>query len=196
MKKHLPLILVVTIFMSIIAFMVIKSINKGIVKGYDNLDLLTEASDEVLKICIKGEIINPGIYEIEKGSILDDLIKKAGGLTSNAGEDINLVYELNKNLTIYIRSKGEAGGMDILNDTDVLIQTEDEIILFEEKVNINTASVETLCLLPGIGEKTAMNILRYREINGGFVVIEDIMKVAGIKTAKFEKIKDYITISN
>lgn len=196
MRKHLPLILIVSIFLSIIVFMVIKSINKGVVKGYDDHEFLTEVSNELIKICIKGEVTNPGIYEIEKGSILDELIKKAGGLTLNAGEDINLVYELNKNLTIYVRSKDEAGGMDILNDTGVLIQTEDEIILFEEKVNINTASVETLCILPGIGEKTAINILRYRETNGGFLVIEDIMKVAGIKTAKFEKIKDYITVSN
>lgn len=196
MKKHFPLILIITLFLSLIIFMVVRSINKGVVKGYDDNIVITEELDEMIKVYIKGEVLNPGIYEIKKGTILDDLINKAGGLTENAGEDINLVYELTKNMTLYIRSNQEAGGMDILNDTDVLIQTEDEKILFENKVNINTASLETLCLLPGIGEKTAIEILHYREKINSFIVIEDIMKVTGIKTAKFNKIKDYITIGN
>ncbi len=68
--------------------------------------------------------------------------------------------------------------------------------MFENKVNINTASEEVLCMLPGIGEKTAQAIISYRMENGDFINIEDIMNVPGIKTAKFEKIKDYITISN
>ena len=61
-------------------------------------------------------------------------------------------------------------------------------------VNINTADVAALCTLPGIGESRARDIISYREANGGFGACEDIMKVSGIKTAAYEKIKDKITV--
>lgn len=59
-------------------------------------------------------------------------------------------------------------------------------------ININTADVTTLCLLDDIGEKTAMNIIAYREENGDFESVEDIMLVKGIGEKTFEKIKNYI----
>ncbi len=61
-------------------------------------------------------------------------------------------------------------------------------------VNINTADAAALCTLPGIGESRAQDIISYREANGGFQACEDIMKVSGIKTAAYEKIKDKITV--
>ncbi|MCX7709364.1 MAG: helix-hairpin-helix domain-containing protein [Clostridia bacterium] len=63
------------------------------------------------------------------------------------------------------------------------------------KVNINTASVDQLDSLPGIGVETAKDIISYREKNGGFKKPEDIMKISGIKTSKFNKIKDRITVN-
>jgi competence protein ComEA len=65
--------------------------------------------------------------------------------------------------------------------------------LKEKSININTASMEQLILLPGVGESTAEKILAYRKEKGGFKKIEDIMKVKGIGTKKFEKLKPYIT---
>ena len=62
------------------------------------------------------------------------------------------------------------------------------------KLNINTADAAALCTLPGIGESRARDIISYREANGGFGACEDIMKVSGIKTAAYEKIKDKITV--
>jgi competence protein ComEA len=179
--------------------MIVRAVNKKIVFGNDDTSNTYEQMEEkpeTLLICIKGEIKNPGIYEIEKGSILNDLVILAGGFTENAGKDINLVYELNENLTIYIRSEEESGGMDIIDDKDIIFQSDDEKVLFENKVDINTSDIQTLCLLPGIGEKTAEEIIKYRDSIGIFETIEDIMNVTGIKNAKFEKIKDYITIGN
>lgn len=199
MKKHIPTFLIFGIIVSIMVIMIVRTVNKQVVFGNDNTyDTYNEIEEkpETIMICIKGEIKNPGIYEIEKGSILNDLIAIAGGFTENAGKDINMVFELNENLTIYIRSEDESGGMDITDDRDVIFQSDDEKVLFENKVDINTSDIQTLCLLPGIGEKTAEEIIRYRESIGIFETIEDIMNVTGIKTAKFEKIKDYITIGN
>jgi comEA protein len=65
--------------------------------------------------------------------------------------------------------------------------------LKEKSININTASMEQLILLPGVGESTAEKIMAYRKEKGGFKKIEDIMKVKGIGTKKFEKLKPYIT---
>ena len=63
------------------------------------------------------------------------------------------------------------------------------------KVNLNTASEEELQTLSGIGETRAKSIIEYRENNGGFQSIEDLMKVEGIKEGVFEKIKDRITVN-
>jgi len=69
-------------------------------------------------------------------------------------------------------------------------------VLAEEKININTASLEELDSLPGIGPSKAQAIIDYRTINGSFVVIEDIMNVSGIGEATFNNIKDLITVSD
>ena len=61
-------------------------------------------------------------------------------------------------------------------------------------VNINTADVSQLTTLPGIGESRATSIIAYREENGAYGTIEDIMNVSGIKEAAFSKIKDYICV--
>ena len=62
------------------------------------------------------------------------------------------------------------------------------------KININNATIEELILLPGIGEKTAKNIVSFREQNGRFSIIDDITKVPGIGSKKFEKLRSYIII--
>jgi comEA protein len=66
--------------------------------------------------------------------------------------------------------------------------------LKEKSININSASKEQLTLLPGIGDATAEKILAYRKEYGSFRKIEDIMKIKGIGTKKFEKFKAFITI--
>lgn len=62
------------------------------------------------------------------------------------------------------------------------------------KININTADVQQLTLLPGIGETMAKRIIDYRTENGGFSTIEDLMKVSGIGEKKFEQMKPYIKV--
>lgn len=62
------------------------------------------------------------------------------------------------------------------------------------RININTSSVEELCTLPGVGEATAAKIIEYREQNGGFVSIEELMEVSGIGEKKFEAVKDSICV--
>lgn len=87
-------------------------------------------------------------------------------------------------------------GIEIISDSGGAIvsgSTESERT-HGKKININTASVDELDTLPGIGESTARKIIEYRQKNGNFRSISDIMKVSGIGTSKFDKIKDFITI--
>jgi competence protein ComEA len=181
---------------------------------------------ELIKVYVVGCVNNPGIVTIEKGQLIDDAVKKAGGLTGDADKDnINMVYALNENVMLYIKSKketareaepvkssaakpetgksGVGGGAAVTSDSGksavITGDGEDtgEIEIAGKKpslVNINTASIAELDTLPGIGEATAKDIISFREKNGGFRKIEDIMKVPRIKQNRFQSIKDYITV--
>lgn len=193
MKKYIPFMIMILVACALITVILISGN-----RGEEVVISTTDDEPAMVTVCIKGEIMFPGIYEVDEGSILNELIIEAGGLTDKAGKDINLVYVIEENITIYIKAEDEGGGIDIINDIgsseDVILQTEDEIMLFEDKININTATMEGLCMLPGIGEVTAKRIIEYREMNGPYLSIEAIMNVSGIKTSKFEKIRDYITV--
>lgn len=146
------------------------------------------AESEAGYICvyITGHVKNPGVYEISEGTRLYQLVELAGGFTEEAAEDyLNLaacVRDGDK-ITVYSKEETEDAGISDSMDSSR-----------ELCVNINTADKETLMTLPGIGESKADAILRYREENGSFSSIEDIMNISGIKQGAFDKIKDLITI--
>lgn len=199
--------------------------NSGADNTYKNGDSgLNENSDEAeeipdIKVYVVGCVNKPGIVTLKRGQIIDDAIKAAGGATKEADlENINLAYVINSNLMLRIRAKSESekpqssidSGSSVSNTAQIhgssvagsgaLIFTGSGGAVVEEipekaKVNINIASVEELDTLPGIGEATAEAIVSFREQNGGFRKIEDIMKIPGIKQAKFDKIKDYISVN-
>jgi competence protein ComEA len=132
----------------------------------------------MLIIDLKGAIKLPNIYTVKEGTILYELINLAGGLDVNADvSNINLAAVLTENQMITIPYK------KVNNNS----QTSD-------LVNINTATVEELCSLPGIGTSKANSIINYRMNNGFFITINDIKKVSGIGEELFNKIKEYICV--
>lgn len=139
------------------------------------------------KICVYiiGEVINPGVYMLEEGARVYNVVEAAGGLTENAAEKcINMAAALSdgEQIIVYSREEAESIGSVGTNPSSLV-------------VNINTADKEMLMTLPGIGEARASDIIKYREKNGAFQKIEDIMKVPGIKDAAFQKIEDLITVN-
>jgi len=139
----------------------------------------------VVHVC--GAVMQPGVYELEKGSRIAQAVDMAGGFAEDADESyVNLAELLTDGTQIYIPTKEEAL---------VLKQESQEMGNSSGKVNINTADKALLCTLPGIGETRATDIIAYRQKNGGFSSIEDIMKVSGIKEAGFQKIKDKIVVN-
>ena len=186
------------------------------------------AVKEQIKVYVVGSVKNPGIVTLEKGQLIDDAVQKAGGLTSEADPgSINMVYVLNNNTMLYIKSKKElepeqseadkvtavkktvensglgkgaviitdsGGSVDIVSNGEGSSGAADNSSK-TSRVNINTADASELDTLPGVGEATARDIIAFREKNGPFRKIEDIMKVPRIKQNRFESIREFITVS-
>ena len=162
-----------------------------------------------IKVDIKGYVKKPGVYELDEGAIINDLIKLAGGIKKNGTTDnINLSKKLTDETMIVVLSKNELKKQktETTNPvTSINPVTKQDTTTIEsntivesnskenDKVSINNASQTELMTLSGIGEKIALKIIEYRTQNP-FKAIEDIKNVSGIGDALFEKIKDYITI--
>ena len=158
------------------------------------------------QIYICGAVNEPGVLEMPCGSILNDAVQLAGGLREDApAERINLVYELNENISVYIPTKEELeSGIScdplIIRTTDNEYTwgtaAQDAVQVQEETsglVNINTATRDQLMTLPGIGEATADAIIAYRE-ETPFTSTQDITNVSGIGESKYNRIKDLICV--
>ena len=119
-----------------------------------------------------------------------DAVEAAGGLTKAASREYwNLAEKLSDGQMIYFPTEEEA--RERKASAEAAGATVEES---DGRIDINTADAMQLVTIPGIGETRAAAILAYREKNGPFAKVEDIMQVSGIKSALFEKMKDYITI--
>jgi competence protein ComEA len=151
-------------------------------------------------VYICGAVLKPGVYEVAAGSRIFEVLELAGGFSDDASTDaVNLAMTAIDGSKIRIPTVEEAlandsewvtldgGGTDSVNiGSGSTAET--------GLVNINTASLAQLMTLPGIGEAKAESIIAYREEQGRFASIEDIMKITGIKEGVFNRIKDKITV--
>lgn len=131
-------------------------------------------------VYVCGAVMQEGVYELPEGSRVFEAVEKAGGFTEDAAcTKINQAEILRDETRLYVPTVDEI--MEEQLETD-------------GKVNLNTASKESLMTIPGIGESKATQIIQYREEHGSFQKIEDVMNITGIKEGLFLKIKDYIKI--
>lgn len=145
------------------------------------IDTPSDSTESFIYVYICGCVVYPGVYEMFPGSRIYEVIESAGGFTTEADiYYVNRAEEVKDGQQIYIPSTLE---------TDRLAAEDDGLI------DINRADAEALCEIPGIGETRAVAIVKYREENGDFQSIEDIMKVSGIKQGTFDKMKAYIKVS-
>ena len=119
------------------------------------------------EIYIGGAVINPGFYPLKAGDTAEALIQAAGGTSSSA----------------------DLGWLKLYSP-----QTEEKAQM--QKIDLNRAEAWLLEALPEIGETRAQDIINYRKRNGPFRNITDIIKVEGIGTATYEKIKHLITVAD
>ena len=145
-----------------------------------------EDNRKYICVHITGYVANPGVYHIAEGARIYEVVQLAGGFLPEADESyLNLASVVFDGQKLQVLSKEEAA-----TAKPFVSQSESET--GTKLININAASKEELMQLPGIGESRALSIIAYREKNGGFKDIKDIMNISGIKEAAFEKIKDYI----
>lgn len=154
-----------------------------------------------LLVDVKGAVKKPGVYEVTNDTIVNDCIKLAGGLKSDADTNtINLSKKVVNEMVIYIPEKKEVKESPPLNDavidnTPIIgTGTEENNPSSDKKININTATLSELQELDGIGESKAQSIIDYRNEVGLFKDINELMNVSGIGETVFAKIKDNITI--
>ena len=160
----------------------------GSSSGFATANPEAPAPDGKIYIHIIGAVKKPGVYIFDENPRVIEVVECAGGFTKDARKsEINQAEILEDGCQIRIESKKDkkkenTGGDSAEQDSD------------SERVNINTATKEELMTLTGIGEAKAMSIIEYRETNGKFGKIEDVMNIAGIKDGVFEKIRDQIKV--
>lgn len=150
---------------------------------------MADTQNSVCYVYVCGAVGNPGVYPLPSGSRVYEAIEAAGGLLEEAGADcVNQAEPVSDGQMIKVLTAEEAEK----NAADTARTNTPEAS--DGRVNINTAVAAELMTLPGVGESKAESIISYREENGGFDKIEDIMNITGIKEGVFEKIKDDIMV--
>lgn len=192
-KKYIPIILILLVVI-IISF---KYETKEIVPIVEEqvVNIVEEETIIDIYVDVKGEVKKPGVYKLSVGDRVNDAIVKAGGLTKNADiKFINLSKLVKDEMIIWVHSKEEVKDKIIIEYIYKDCDCQNISKPSETLVSINSSSLEQLMTLPGIGESKAKAIIAYREQNGNFEKLEDLMLVTGIGSSTYENLKNYITL--
>lgn len=170
------LIGVVVVAIAVIATFLILDPNIGIT----STGTVTEVA-ETFTVSVEGEVYKTGSYTLKDGAMMSDLIEAAGGVTNNADE--RAYYEeatLVSGMTYYIASKYDSS--DLCSTSAV------------DKVNVNSDNANTLATINGITSTIANSIVTYRNDNGLFSTLEQLLEVYGIGNATYRKIRNYVIL--
>ena len=149
-----------------------------------------------IAVDVVGAVPRPGLYQFPEGARVQDAIDAAGGLLAEANADgLNLAALLEDGQQLVIPYKEGSAPTETVDlpSSETATPNPNPGV---ELININTATLEELDTLPGIGLTTAQKIIDYRTVNGPFSTIEDLMNVSGIGPTTFDGLKDLITVEN
>jgi competence protein ComEA len=150
------------------------------------IQLLPLTTPSELVVYISGSVEHPGVYQLSPGSRIEQAVAAAGGLAQDAdANQADLARLLYDGDQVYIPKLGEP--------THIASGTGN--ILTLEPIDINSATVEQLDSLPGIGTVKAQSIITYRETHGDFTSLDQLLNVPGIGASLLEQIKPYLKIS-
>jgi competence protein ComEA len=161
-------------YLSITIFLAVAAIAGGITLGVQHsrnqpVEIVlsqTELSEQSGELYVSGAVGNPGIYVFREGDTLQKVLSDAG-----IEQDADLEH-----IGVYVPRQNQGQS--------------------PQKIDINRAEPWLLEALPGIGKVLAQNIVDYRTQNGPFRTVEELLGVSGIGEATFEKIQDYVTVSD
>jgi len=163
--------------------------------GEPDLEAGLRRGEGYCAVHITGQVANPGVYWLPEDAIVQDVVELAGGLTAEADTfSVNLARRIGDGMRLHIPSVNDSVKDWLINEGKSGQNSTETGDSGSILVNINTASMSELMKLSGVGESTAQDIISYREEHGNFASIEEIMNVPGIKEAKFNKMKKYITV--
>lgn len=141
--------------------------------------------EKVIVIDVKGAVNEPGVYVMSEGDRVFTAIEKAKGFRQDANEKvINLAALLKDEMVIYVPFIDE----EVVEQYEMVLSTSTD----PNKINVNTATSEELQTIPGIGPAKASAIIQFRDENGRFDTIDDLIKVSGIGNKTLESMKEYI----
>lgn len=221
-KLVYPITIILFVFIIICLIWTKNNLNKnrynGVEQTVDDIEkedtTLVKKESTKYNVDIKGAVKNPGVYLLDSNLTVNDAINIAGGLTKNADTSvINLAKRISDEMVIIIYTKEEVKNSNIVDTVIKVVEKEcvcpniqndgclnteinDNITNKDDEtnlININTATLEELQTISGIGESRAKSIVEYRNNNGKFNTIEDIKNVEGIGEKLYEQIKIYIT---
>lgn len=177
-KQKIAVIIGIVVIIAVILYYYINSTKEAynyeeFAKENQEIEEDTEQTkEEKIIVHVTGAVEKEGIVEVKENARINDIIQAAGGLTEDADLDnVNLAYAVEDGQKIYIPSKLD--NSENIDDGDVIMnitsQTAGNNVINENKekglININTANIEKLQELPGIGKQTAEKIITYREEN-------------------------------
>lgn len=187
----------------IIALMLLTVVMYVVKSNDNNMEEIETKNEEILEevkeknqiiVHVTGQVKNSGVVSLEEGARVVDAIYSAGGETVDADlNKLNLAYILNDGDKIYVPKKEDSQTEYITSGAGENVSSNATQSSDSKIININTATVDELSTLSGIGKAIAERIVAYRMQNGKFENIEDIKNVTGIGDSKFNNIKDEIT---
>jgi competence protein ComEA len=140
-----------------------------------------------IHVYVSGAVNRPAVYELPPNSLAQDAVIAAGGQTAEADlSRVNLAQTLHEGDQVHVPVFGEVSVVG--SDGSVATPTP------SGPINLNTATLEELEWLPGIGPSLAQRIVDYRDSHGTFTSIEQVMNVSGIGPGKFDGIRDLIVV--
>lgn len=180
-KSYIIIVIASVIVLGTIGAYVYKSHNTNETGLEEQLEENEDEIKEEILVHVAGEVNKPGIVVLEEGDRIIDAIEEAGGATQNANlNSLNLAQSISDGEKIYVPNKDE-NNIETNNNNN-------------NQINVNTATEQELSQLDGIGSSIAKKIIEYRKENKKFNDIEELKNIQGIGEAKFEGIKNKITI--
>lgn len=169
-------------------------VEEGVEKETETSEEESEVQDRMIAVHVSGAVLHPDqVVYLKEGARVQEAILACGGIVAEATlRRVNLAAPLYDGAKLYIPFQGEeevevlskgAGGFDVGLGAN------------QGLTNINLATKIELMTLPGIGESFAERIIAFRETNGPFETIEELMLVSGIGEKKFAELKERITVS-
>jgi competence protein ComEA len=136
-----------------------------------------------------GAVVRPGVYRLQEGARVIDLISAAGGPTSEADTQlVALAATLNDGVRVYVPKVGESPPPPVGGSAGSAVATP------AAPVDLNAATPEQLDALPGVGPATAAAIVAHRQEIGRYTTVEELLDVRGIGPAKLEAMRPLVTV--